>query len=226
MICPQCGLEFSRDMKYCTACGIPLADPAEQKEPAAQPRIGYSSLINDPAFARYRRNSIIWSFSFAAILAVAAIAGFYIYGETSAEMENPEALYIGLGIGGMFLVIALLQTIGRSRSKNWDGVVVDKKIEKKRRRERSGDNEHLVNYLLYTVVFRTDRGRSYEITAEDDDTQYNYYQIGDRVRHHKGLNTLEKYDKSGDSIIFCNACASLNDIQDDKCFRCGCPLLK
>ena len=141
-------------------------------------------------------------------------------------IDNPEALLIGLGIGGMFLLIALFQTIGRSRSKTWDGVVVDKKIEKKRRQKGSGNDRYWVNYTLYTVVIKTDRGQFHEVRVEDDDTVYNYYQIGDRVRHHKGLNSLEKYDKSGDSIIFCNACASLNDIADDSCFRCHCPLLK
>ena len=51
-------------------------------------------------------------------------------------------------------------------------------------------------------------------SAEDDDTVFNYYQIGDKVRHHGGLNSIEKYDKSGDEIIFCNACTYLNDIKD------------
>ncbi len=62
--------------------------------------------------------------------------------------------------------------------------------------------------------------------VEDDDTLYNYYRIGDRVRHHAGLNSYEKYDKTRDSIIFCAACATLCDIGDDVCYRCKCPLLK
>ena len=69
-------------------------------------------------------------------------------------------------------------------------------------------------------------GKKYDITVDADDTRYNYYKIGDRVRHHKGLNTYEKQNKTGDTIIFCNACASLNDIKEDYCFRCKCPLLK
>ncbi|GEM_PF-6026662 len=58
------------------------------------------------------------------ILALAASIGFFIYGETSSDMDNPQALFIGLGIGGMFLVIALFQSIGRNRSTTWDGVVI------------------------------------------------------------------------------------------------------
>jgi len=34
-----------------------------------------------------------------------------------------------------------------------------------------------------------------ERMALNDDTLYKYFQIGDRVRHHGGLNSFEKYDK-------------------------------
>ena len=188
--------------------------------------MGFSSKINDPAFAKYLKNTNRWSAIFSIIIAVAAVIGFYIYGETSSEMENPQALYIGLGIGGMFLLIALFTIIGRKKSTTWDGTVVDKKIEKKRRSQSSGDDHYWENYTLFTVFLRSDSGKKHKISVENDDTLYNYYQVGDRVRHHKGLNSYEKYDKSRDSIIFCNACASLNDIRDDYCFRCKCPLLK
>ena len=67
-------------------------------------------------------------------LALIAIIGFFIYGETSCEMDNTGALYIGLGIGTMFILIALIQNRSRKKSKTWDGVGVDKKIEKKKRR--------------------------------------------------------------------------------------------
>lgn len=231
MLCPNCGADSEKNIKFCTACGSALPVSAETPTNEAGSAensnlIGFSDRITDPAFARYMRNTKVWSFTFSAILAFIAMVGFYIYGETSSEMDNPEALYIGMGIGGMFLLIAVFQTIGRSRSKNWDGVVIDKKIEKQRRQRKSGNDEYWEKYNLYTVVFKTNRGKVLEQSVEDDDTRYNYYQIGDKVRHHKGLNSIEKYDKSGDSIIFCSACASLNDINDDKCFRCSCPLLK
>lgn len=189
--------------------------------------IGFSSRINDKAFESYVKNTNRWSVIFSVILSVASAVGFFIYGETSSEMENPQALFIGLGIGGMFLLIAIFTIIGRCKSKTWDGKVFDKKIQKKRRKKSTTDDDYYwVDYDEYYVFIRSDSGEIHEISAEDDDTVYNYYQIGDRVRHHKGLNSYEKYDKSKDSIIFCNACASLNDINDDYCFRCKCPLLK
>lgn len=192
-------------------------------------KIGYSERIKDPAFARYLKNTNRWSSVFSLILGLAAVIGFFIYGETSSEMDNPQALFIGLGIGGMFVLIALYSIIARKRSKTWDGLVVDKTIIEKNRRQStgSGENDYYIKYYKeYVVTIRDDKGKNHHITAEDDYTQYNYYQIGDKVRHHAGLNSYEKYDKRQDSIIFCNACATLCDIEEDVCPRCKCPLLK
>lgn len=191
--------------------------------------IGYSKLIEDPAFKKYLKNTNSWSVIFSLILAFAAVIGFFIYGETSSDMDNPQALFIGLGIGGMFLLIALFTILGRKRSKTWDGQVVDRTIKEKNRKQStgSGDNDYYIHYYTeYKVIIRDERGKNHDITAEDDDTLYNYYQIGDKVRHHAGLNSYEKYDKTKDSIIFCNACATLCDIDDEVCPRCKCPLLK
>ena len=186
-------------------------------------RVGYSKKITDPAFKKYIKQSKGWSLIFSLILAAVTVAGFFIYGETSVEMDNPQALYIGLAIGSMFVLIAILQNLSRKRSKTWDGIVVDKKVKKKKRKNKMGERE---DYVLFNVVIRSDSGKIHEIIDKNDDTQYNYYQMGDKVRHHGGLNSFEKYDKSKDTIIFCNACASLNDIEEEYCHRCKCPLLK
>lgn len=191
--------------------------------------IGYSYKINDEAFSKYIKRTNRWSVIFSFLIAVIAIIGFFIYGENSYEMKNPQALLIGLGIGSMFIGIAIIQIIGRKKSITWDGTVVDKTVEEKKRKRNTSDNDYYwEDFIIYTVLIQKDNvdNTIYKISGENDDTVYNYYQIGDRVRHHGGLNSFEKYDKSKDTIIFCNACASLNDIHDDYCHRCHCPLLK
>ena len=159
MYCENCGVFLPESTRFCTNCGVKIApapemkinsvpenpNAAEAKQPEPKPpapaatgvKAGYSNRINDPAFARYLKNTSRWSSLFSLILAVASVAGFYIYGETSSEMDNPEALYIGLGIGGMFLLIALYSIISRKRSKTLDGVVVEKTV-KKNMRSNSG----------------------------------------------------------------------------------------
>jgi len=226
MYCQHCGAVLADNTRFCTACGGGQR-LAPQGATTTTILRGFSSRINDPAFAKYIKNNNRWSAIFSIILAVAAVVGFYIAGETSTEMDNPEALYIGLGIGGMFLLIALFQIIGRKRSKTWDGVVEDKKITKKTERHTYGDDDvRYEDYLEYTVMVRSDQGKRHVIRTKNDDTLYNYYRIGERVRHHAELKSYEKYDKTGDKFIPCNACATLCDIHDDYCFRCKCPLLK
>lgn len=233
MNCKHCGEALLPNTEFCTLCGArtEAETVSADSEPARTTETGcctgYSSRINDPAFAGYVKNTNRWAAIFSIILAVAAVAGFYIAGETGAEgMENPQALYYGLGVGGMFLIIALFTIIGKKRSKTWDGVVVDKKVKKKQRRQGSEDDYYYVDYREFVVTVQENGGKKHRMVAVDDDTVYNYYKIGDRVRHHAGLNSYEKYDKSGDSIIFCSACGTLCDINDDACFRCKCPLLK
>ncbi len=230
MYCKKCGAILSENDKFCASCGTGLASKFDEGNPRAiGGSIGFSSKINDPAFTKYINKSNRWAVVFSAILAVAAIIGFFIYGETSSEMENPQALFIGMGIGGMFVIIALFQVIARKRSRTWDGTVIDKTVKKKSRRQSSGSDtsDYYIQYFTeYSVIIRDKTGKKHRMVTEDDDTVYNYYKIGDWVRHHAGLNSYEKYDKSKDSIIFCNACATLCSINDDVCFRCNCPLLK
>ena len=69
--------------------------------------MAYSLKIHDPAFKQHIKNTKNYRYQFGFGLAIVAVAGFYLYGETSSEMDNPEALYIGLGIGGMFFLIGI-----------------------------------------------------------------------------------------------------------------------
>jgi len=187
-------------------------------------QVGYSSKIADPAFDKYRTNSKRWSYIFAAVLFLAAVIGFPIYGQVSGELEMPYSLYYGLGIGGMFVAIAAWQSFSRDRDTTWDGVVVDKRTYKKQSHDK--DNNSTRYYTVYEYKVKRDNGKLYTHRTEDNSIVYNYFNIGDKVRHHKGFGGYEKYDKTKDLFLFCTACGSQNDISNDHCFRCKCPLLK
>lgn len=219
MYCSHCGQSEPDNMRFCTFCSGKLKPESPVSSNLESGLIGFSAKINDPAFARYVKHANLWSAIFSSILAIVAVIGFTVAGEVGSEMENPESMFIGLGIGGMFLGIALLQILGRKRSRTWDGTVVDKSVQEKRKKKGT-------YYIEYAFVVREDSGKEHCHTAEDDDTRYNYFQIGDRVRHHAGLNSYEKYDKSKDRVIFCNACGDIWEIEEDTCPRCKCPLLK
>ena len=228
MYCNNCGAQLSDEAFFCGSCGAETPVHPEFGAEVSRGPIGYSSRINDPAFAKYLKNTNRWAVLFSLILAIAALLGFYIYGETSSEMDNPQALIIGSAIAALFLLIALFQVLGRKRSKTWDGVVVDKTVKEKKRRQSTGNDDYTIDYYTeYAVIVKEDgKNKKHRIVSEDDATLSRYFQIGDRVRHHAGLNSYEKYDKSADTVIFCNACATRCDINDEYCFRCKCPLLK
>lgn len=220
MNCNQCGAQMADTAKFCGKCGSATIQTSVQMP------IGFSTKITDPAFSKYIKSSNRWSAIFSVIIAIIAVIGFYIAGETSSEMDNPESLYIGFAIGGMFLLIAFFQILKRSLDKTWDGTVIDKKVEKKRRKETYGDNDfRIVEYYLYQVIIKKNTGKKVKLVARDNDILYNYYQVGDVVRHHKGMFYYEKYDKSRDNFAICLACGSLNERQLLECKHCHCPLL-
>ncbi|MBN2793952.1 MAG: zinc ribbon domain-containing protein [Clostridia bacterium] len=237
MYCKNCGHELADRMKFCPSCGSAIESASDVNAVVqdvnpirtTQVTMGYSNKISDPKFDKYIKNTNRWAIIFSFIIAIAAVVGFYIAGERSTEVTNPEALYIGFGIGGMFLVIVFGQVLMKKGSKTWDGVVVDKTATKKKKKVSTGsDNNDFYwkQYMEYIVVIRSEKGKKHKLRTEDDATIYNYYNVGEKVRHHAGLNTFEKYDKTHDSIIFCNACATKCDITMDTCPRCKCPLLK
>ncbi len=156
MYCANCGTQISESTRFCPACGIGI-NQSSQGAPQPAGLRGFSTRISDPAFAKYIKSSNRWAAIFSMILALAAVVGFYIAGEMGVEdMSNPQSLYIGFGIGGMFLVIALFQILGRKRSKTWDGTVEDKKIKRKTRRHDYGnDNVQYEDYLEYSVIIFT-----------------------------------------------------------------------
>ena len=127
MFCNNCGTQVTGNANFCPACGKTLGSDTLAQSGTDNLNgnmqmgtgtagyggsIGYSARILDPAFARYIKNSNRWAAIFSLILAVAAIVGFYLSGQFGSTLENPQALYIGLTIGGMFLLIALFQIIG------------------------------------------------------------------------------------------------------------------
>lgn len=180
--------------------------------------MSFSQKIEDPAYSKYKRDSITWSFLFSFILAIIAVIAFPIYGNHTGELDWPESLFYGMGIGGMFIAIATLQTAKRKLDKTWDGVIVDKQSY-----NVNSKGEYKTRYIL---KIEKDSGKVKTIKWTDYPDIFNYYDIGDRVRHHKGLFYFEKYDKSRDTEILCISCIYFNDIKEEFCIRCKCPLLK
>ena len=120
MFCQNCGATIADGAVFCANCGQHVAG---QQTSSANQLIGFSSRINDPAFDSYKKKASAWSFIFASILAVIAVIAFPVYGNASGDIDWPDSLYYGIGIGGMFILIALGQFIKQRAEETWDGVV-------------------------------------------------------------------------------------------------------
>lgn len=223
MFCKNCGTKLDESTSFCSKCGTAVSSAQQEEKQNTSELIGFSSKINDPAFRAYKKKSVAWAFIFSGILAVIAVIGFPIYGDKSGDIDWPYSLFYGIGIGGMFIVIALLQTLKKSLDKTWDGVVEYK--DSYYLKERN-DNGRAHYHTIYILKIRKDSGGVKKHKWRDIPGVYDYYNAGDRVRHHKGFTYYEKYDKSGDTQIMCAACMSFQDINKDICTRCKCPLLK
>lgn len=188
--------------------------------------MSFSQKINDPSYERYRKASKKWSYIFSLILAVIAIIAFPIYGSISGDIDFPYSLFYGLGIGGMFVLIALLQDLKRRKDATWEGKVIDKNVYDRTQVKRYGNRKKTVHYKLYVLKVMRENGKVYTHKFVDNSVVFDYYNVGDRLKHHKGFIMYEKYDKSKDSQILCIACGTFNDIKEQNCSRCKVPLLK
>jgi len=117
MYCHQCGVKLAANTNFCSGCGA----RQHTTQPAEPPRhthlVGFSKKINDPFFAKYVKNSNRWAAIFGGGLALIAVVGFTLAGTMGVDnMENPQAMFQGMGVGGMFLLITLFTIIRRSRA--------------------------------------------------------------------------------------------------------------
>lgn len=223
MFCQNCGAELAENDSFCSACGSAVSSERAGQRQSETGLIGFSSKISDPAFAAYKRKSVAWSLIFSAILFVIAVIAFPIYGSASGELDWPYSLYYGLGIGTMFVVIALLQTAKKALDKTWDGEVVYKDSYILRERDRNG---FIHRRMIYVIKIKKDSGGIKKHKWRNIPGLFYYYNVGDRVRHHKGFLYYEKYEKSGDGQIMCAACLAFTPADRDVCPKCKCPLLK
>lgn len=212
MTCPQCGVLAREGDAFCAGCGQPL--------PVAAPLVGFSARIADPAYEKIRRQTMIAAGVWTGALMVLAVGWFTVAGANGWDnLENPAAIGYGFVVAGVFLAFGGGWMLKHGRSPGWEGVVVEKWVEEKRRNR--GD----AAYLVYVAAVRTDAGRTKKI-RENTPLWFDYVRVGDRVRKHARLDGFEKYDKRGDSVIICAACRTVCDLARDTCPRCHVPLLK
>ncbi len=222
MYCQHCGAAIE-NARFCPSCGGKQNSQEQTESFNTNRLVGYSDKINDPRIAAVMKKMNSSGIVFTFILAVVVVIGFTVAGAAEAGgFELPSAFFMGVGIGGLIIVIAFFQKLRTKNDKTWNGVIIDKQVKQPSYSERRQGYYQ----TKYTVHIRLENGKTKTMQYTED--LFNYYQIGDHVRHHAGTasHILEKYDKSNDTVIYCIACTSKNDIKNDLCHRCKSPLLK
>ncbi|MFP4456881.1 MAG: hypothetical protein ACLFPS_04410 [Clostridia bacterium] len=119
-------------------------------------------------------------------------------------------------------IINIVNSKSKSEKEYWDGVITNKKIETKVNYNNQGYSKE----EIYLLEVKKENGKIIKFTFNDREDIYNYYKIGDIVRHHKGFDLFEKYNKKNNNYILCLACLKMNSKKIDNCRKCNCKLFK
>lgn len=241
MFCDACGAKIPQGSRFCPECGYNLEDmnsqPADapEKAPKAEPRqsvkerIGFANLKDYPELTRHLKKSKKIGKVAAIIMSVAPFVGFVLYSGITGDMEMEEALMVGAGVSAIFMIFSISFALKeKSRQVSWEGTVIDKKIEKRREKVTEYDETRMVMVEHRIMTIRRDNGGKLEkADFGGNEPLFNYYKVGDRLRHIPGAFHFDKYDKTGDDEVICVMCGGLYDReQDTRCQLCRLPLLK
>ncbi len=187
--------------------------------------IGFSQRNNhEEILAAAQKNRKI-GYRFIIILVLLPLLGFPLAGLLIEDFSFGESVVIGIGVALIFLIFNLI-SLQKYKKPTWEGKVVNK-YSKERYEHRGNDDSNGRTYTEYTTLIMTDAGKKKTIVEKDSRRDmFDYLSVGDKVRFHPMFGTYEKYDKSKDSVIYCNVCTIRNPISNDRCKKCDNLLFK
>ncbi|MBR6103094.1 MAG: zinc ribbon domain-containing protein [Ruminococcus sp.] len=252
MFCIKCGAQIPDVSAFCPNCGQAMgrfrqAAPRPVQQPAPQPVYpqpqqyagngeirrgipapGFSDRVNHPEILAAIKHSRGIAKLFALFIVPLPFLGFLIYGLVSDEMETRNAMIYGGIVSGVFLLFALFSFFKERPANTYDAVVTDKRSEQVyRHKNSSDDNRRITQYT--TVAVDTSSGRERKIVEHEGSQIWAFYylNVGDKFRYHPQFHfPYELYDKSRAPYIACVSCGRHNAVEEDRCGKCGIPLLK
>ena len=238
MYCIHCGEKILDDSDFCPFCGQKTSKTTDKypdetinnnttqvTDVGQNIRMGFSEKINDPAIRAAMKKNGKGTLIFAIIIILAPIIITFIIG-----VKNDDMGVVGGGavISIVFLVINLISGVKKKGEKQWDGVVIDKRVETIRKKYTPEGDRDAQASTVYKTLFQAENGKI-KILEEPaiNNVYYNYLNVGDKVRYYPQFTCYyEKFDKSRDTYAICPICATKNDISKDTCSRCGVPIIK
>lgn len=192
-------------------------------------RKGFADLLQYPELTQFLKKSRKIGKFAVLIMSVAPLTGFLLYASITGNMDINEAIMVGTIVSTIFMFFSISFAIKeKSRQGTWTGSIIDLKREKiyEKVKQYNEVRNVRVEHNIMTIR-REDRSKTVVHDFGGSEDIFNYYKVGDRVRHIDGAFHLEKYDKTGDEEVICVMCGGLYDIDHDaKCSFCKLPLLK
>ncbi len=243
--CANCGTKLNNAVSQQPAAPQPQQYSAPQPQQFTAPRQtyagggevrygipapGYSDRVNDPAILGTVKKQRKAGFLSMPLLIPLPFIGFILYALFTGNMEIGEAARNGAIVSGIFLLFALFGMRNSNPNKTYDAVVTDKKTRiKTDNTTDSRTGKAFVEETEYITVVRTTTGKTKRIIESDHSRviAYHYLPIGQQFRYHPQFAfPYELYDKSRADGIYCVGCGTRNEVTEDRCRKCGLPLLK
>lgn len=186
-------------------------------------RVGFSKVVSSPEFISKLRQYNLKIFIISLFFIPLPILFFIIYSSFEPDFGISDAIKYGLILSTLFTFFLLIIYLQRAYGKPWEGVIISKDIEQRRRKRNKYSYEY---YDVYILRISTDSGSSKSI-EEPYLTSYYYshFNVGDRIKYHPSIGYYEKYDKTNDYELLCPFCSDVTSIERSKC-KCGTPLIK
>ncbi|MDO4542114.1 MAG: hypothetical protein Q4C00_04715 [Bacillota bacterium] len=180
--------------------------------------VGYSDKINNQEFKKFKPKDISVLSLPALCMAPVSIVVFMFLAFFSILRWTAALILSGI-LGLVFVALFYLFSIIKKDVKPIDAVL----SEKKRLRKKGSTDKKDTVYLL---VFEEKNGTEKKVNVTDRRELFSYYQPGEVVRFHPGLEFPEKKQKIFDDKLVCVSCGRLSDVLVDRCQHCHLPLLK
>ena len=219
--CENCGSEINGSTMFCENCG-------NYVNAINNPQIiapGFSERVNDPEILAAVKKNKKAAKIFALILVPIPIIGMIIYSLVSDKMELGQAAMYGGIISAVFLLFAVYSFIKNRAANTYEAVVTKQKTRERSERDDNGSSF----YTEYITYAKTTDGKKKKIVETDRGVvaAYHYLNEGDRFKYHPQFSfPYELYDKSKAPYIACVSCGTHNSVYDERCKKCGIPLLK